>query len=140
MNISMEFSDWLTRKYVSWRGEATGHDRSISEFAEWVGVSQPLMSAWMKQKGKTPRSPKTINKLVEKFGGEVYDVLGLASPGETDIHQLPTRLRAKVDQYRVMELMGHKDPRVLRHYLKWVVADLEAAHQQGSPADQLRAL
>jgi hypothetical protein len=57
----MEFSDWITRKYIDWRGDAYGHNRTVEDFAVWIGISQPLMTQWMKKKGgKVPRSQITI--------------------------------------------------------------------------------
>lgn len=74
-NQVVKFNEWITRKYVEWRGDAIGHERSVTEFADYVGVSQQLMSDWMKPKGKRPRSQVTIGKLVAVFGNEVYEVL-----------------------------------------------------------------
>ena len=28
----MEFKDWITKKYLDWRGDAIGRDRSIKNF------------------------------------------------------------------------------------------------------------
>lgn len=82
INLSMDFSEWITKKYIAWRGDAVGHDRSISEFAAWLGVGQSLMSHWMRKGGKIPKSQDAIGRLVDKFGFEVYDVLGLPRPVE----------------------------------------------------------
>jgi len=79
-NIGMAFSDWITDKYVAWRGDAVGRDRTVTEFADWVGVSQSVMAYWMRPDGKLPRSTKSINALVSKYGPEVYEVLGLEPP------------------------------------------------------------
>jgi hypothetical protein len=76
----MEFSDWITNKYVEWRGNAIGNERTITDFAEMVGVSQSLMTQWMRPGGKKPRNQTTVTKLVSFFGAEVYDVLDLPRP------------------------------------------------------------
>ncbi|MEW6650474.1 MAG: helix-turn-helix transcriptional regulator, partial [Chloroflexota bacterium] len=86
----------LTRKYIEWRNDAVGHDRTISDFAEMVGVTQPTMSRWMKKGGQTPRGQQSIVKLVRAFGGEVYDILGLPRPQtgeEIDLQKFPAQLR-----------------------------------------------
>ena len=75
-NIVMRFDEWITAKYVEWRGNAIGRERTITDFAEYIGVSQSLMSQWMTPNGKIPRSFTTISKLVARFGDEVDDVLG----------------------------------------------------------------
>lgn len=99
----VEFHNWITRKYVEWRGSAIGHERSISEFAEYIGVSQQLMSGWMKPGGMVPRSQKSINKLVAVYGAaEVYEALGLDAPKSQDeeLRQIPPELREQFIQDR----------------------------------------
>lgn len=51
----MEFKDWITKKYLDWRGDAIGRDRSIKKFSDFIGVSQPLMSRWMNEKKSVVR-------------------------------------------------------------------------------------
>jgi hypothetical protein len=80
----MEFYEWITKKYTDWRGDAIGQDRSISEFAAMLKVPQSLMSQWMKRGGIIPNSKKYINILVENFGVEAYDVLGMPRPSLSD--------------------------------------------------------
>lgn len=79
-----------------------------------VGVTQPTMSRWMKKGGQKPRDQKSLVKLVNAFGPEVYDVLGLPRPGsdeEIDLQRLPEdlqrRLRAAMREInRIMEERG----------------------------------
>ena len=47
-------------------------------------------------------------------------------------------LRQGVDVYSLQRLMGHADLSVLRRYLAQTQEDLRKAHQQASPADNLR--
>lgn len=89
----MEFSDWITQKYISWRGNAIGQDRSITEFAAMLKVPQSLMSQWMKDKGKVPTSKKYIASLINFYGMEAYGVLGLPIP-EDSVDNLPEPLRS----------------------------------------------
>jgi transcriptional regulator with XRE-family HTH domain len=96
----MKFSDWINRKYVEWRGNAVGHERTVTEYAEMIGVSQPLMSSWMRAEGKQPRTAETINKLVKVYGYEVYQVLGYDTP--TVLDEIPSDLPPDVRQ-RLME-------------------------------------
>jgi transcriptional regulator with XRE-family HTH domain len=98
-NQIMEFSEWLTQKYIDWRGDAIGKDRTISEFAQMVGVSQPTMSYWMKKGGKIPRAKSSIQKLVDTFGYEVYDILGLPKPEAEKIpwDHLPESFRSRLE-------------------------------------------
>jgi hypothetical protein len=79
----MDFSDWITNKYIEWRGRSLGRSGSVAEFARLFNASQPLMSQWMKKSGKVPTSQKYIHALVAQYGDEVYEVLGIAkSPDE----------------------------------------------------------
>ena len=80
----VNFGDWITRKYIDWRGDAIGHEGTVSAFSEWVGVKPSLMSQWMSGT-KTPTSVKSINTLTGRFGSEVYDVLGIAPAADVDI-------------------------------------------------------
>lgn len=110
----MEFWEWITQKYVEWRGNAVGNQRSITEFAEFIGVSQQVMSGWMKKSGNKPRGQQSIVKLVRAFGGEVYDVLGLPRPSageEIDFEKFPPQLArdlraAAREANRVLESRG----------------------------------
>lgn len=74
-NSVVNYKEWITQKYVEWRGNAVGRERSITDFAEYIGVSQQLMNDWL-NKGKKPRSQETIGKLAAIYGDEVYGVLG----------------------------------------------------------------
>ena len=90
----MKFSDWITHKYVEWRGNAIGREKSIKNFAEYVGVSQPLMSKWMKPDGSIPDSQETISKLIARFGSEVYDILNITplDPIQAELDEIYNRL------------------------------------------------
>jgi transcriptional regulator with XRE-family HTH domain len=92
----MNFHEWLNKKYVDWRGNAVGQERSITEFANMIGVSQSLMTQWMQQGGKKPRTQATINKLVSAFGVEVYEVLGFQPPDH--LLEIPPDLPPEVRQ------------------------------------------
>lgn len=73
----MDFSEWITKKYVEWRGPAIGRERTITEYAEWLGITQQTVSSWMQPDGKVATSKKSIQKLAEKYGDEVYFALGI---------------------------------------------------------------
>lgn len=84
----MEFSEWITRKYVEWRGNAVGRERSITDFAQYIDVTQPTMSGWMN--GSIPKRHEMIVKLVNVYGPEVFAVLGLDQPDPIfdELHRL----------------------------------------------------
>ena len=67
-----EFAEWLEGKFLSWMGEA-GRRRTVTEFAKYIGVSQSLMSQWLN--GHYLPDLKNINKIAERLGPEVYDLL-----------------------------------------------------------------
>lgn len=92
----MKFNDWITKKYIEWRGDAVGNVRTITDFAEWIGVSQSVMSYWMKKDGKIPRTQKLIYKIADKYP-EVYDILGLTSPSFFN-SKVPSRLMRTLDE------------------------------------------
>ena len=93
LNMAEKFSEWITQKYIEWRGNAIGNDRSISKFAEMLGVRQNVLSAWMQKNGKTPTGQKNINALIHYFGVEAYDALGFERPTEEEFFEgLPTEI------------------------------------------------
>lgn len=75
----MQFSEWITDKYIEWRGKAVGHDRSISDFAKLLGVSQSLLSELMS--GKKLPGLKTVKKISQIYD-DINDALDLALPRE----------------------------------------------------------
>jgi hypothetical protein len=78
-NEVMEFSDWITKKYIDWRGEKVGAASTTTAFAAWLGISKATLSGWMKPGGHNPRDQKTVGKLIERFGEkEVGEILGLS--------------------------------------------------------------
>jgi predicted transcriptional regulator len=64
------FKDFINQEYVKWRGSSTRRDGTITEFAEWLGVSQSAISLWMDGE-RTPRNRKTIRLLINRFGLKV---------------------------------------------------------------------
>lgn len=87
-NIAVEFKDWITQKYVQWRGNAVGRERTVKDFAIWIGVSQPTMVQWMSGK-KLPKSHQSMNGLVAKYGvADVFAALGMPIPDEEDTYPL----------------------------------------------------
>jgi hypothetical protein len=99
----MDFQTWITKKYVKWRGEAVGRNRSVSDFADFIGVKQQAMSSWMN--GSIPKRHETITKLVAKFGPEVYDVLGIPNPYQDDrIYEFLDRISKMTAEQRARYL------------------------------------
>jgi len=100
----VEFSDWITGKFVKWRGERVGNSASIAEFAKQFGAPQQLVSSWMKpvaKGGKVPRAKKYINALAAVYGDEAYEVFGLSKRGgeALSIDQLSEDERAGLEAF-----------------------------------------
>ena len=64
---------------------AQGKRTTIQGFANYLEVSQPLLSIWLK--GDTKPSDEKIELLANKLGNEVYDVLGIPRP-DPDLQRL----------------------------------------------------
>jgi uncharacterized protein (UPF0276 family) len=60
-----QWYEFANHAFMEWRGNTR---KTISEFAEWVGVSQPVMSSQLKMGGKLPRDQKTITAWVSRYG------------------------------------------------------------------------
>ena len=89
-SIVPTFSEYLLSKLQEYE-KARGQRTSLDKFAEYLGVSRPLVSYWLK--GTIP-SLENIQLLAKKFGPEVYDVVGLPRPNPylQKINQLFDRL------------------------------------------------
>jgi hypothetical protein len=84
----MDFRDWIFKKYQDWSDNGK---RSETQFALWLGVNSATFNAWKLRTRGNPRSKEIIDKLADKLGPEVYDVLGLPRPEAQDFAD---RLRA----------------------------------------------
>lgn len=84
------FSEYLLSKLQEFEKQR-GQRTSLDKFAEYLGVSRPLVSYWLK--GTIP-SLENVQILARKFGPEVYDVLDLPRPNPylQKINQLFDRL------------------------------------------------
>ncbi|NMC84323.1 MAG: helix-turn-helix transcriptional regulator [Anaerolineaceae bacterium] len=85
--------DWITQKYIAYRGDAIGNEKSISDFARYLEVSQSLLSEWMA--GKKKPGIKSIDKIAKKYP-EIYDVMGLHQPSQDELLGLPKSLRTRL--------------------------------------------
>ncbi|BCY18655.1 hypothetical protein hrd7_25040 [Leptolinea sp. HRD-7] len=79
--ISMDFHKWIKEKYTNWSDSGK---KSVSQFAAYLEISQPTVNAWIGETRGQPQTREIINKLVAKFGDEVYEVLGLSAPGNNN--------------------------------------------------------
>ena len=61
----MDFSGWITKKYIEWQAEH-GARKTINDFAEYIGVSQQTISVWMNGKGKP--SGKNLGTISSRLG------------------------------------------------------------------------
>lgn len=93
MNTS--FSDWLLHKYIEWRGDSVGNERSLTDYAKQIGVGKVTLSNWL-NRGSLPTSKKTISLLEKFFGFEIYEVLGLTPPS-SPLDSLPFPLRRRIE-------------------------------------------
>ena len=91
----MSFHQWIKSKYLEWRGDAIGRDKSISQFAEYIGIPQPTVSTWMLGKNE-PKDERSIRALADRFGPDVFDVLNV-DPGQWGTSYLPVDLRRRLE-------------------------------------------
>lgn len=71
-NKTVEFKEWITKRYLEWRGDSFGNERSISEFARYLDVNQSLLSRWM----SGVKIPGVINiAKISNLYPEVYDYI-----------------------------------------------------------------
>lgn len=99
-SFMQSFSEYLLAKLQEFEKQR-GQRTSLDKFAEYLGVSRPLVSYWLK--GTIP-SLENIQILASKFGPEIYDVLNLPRPNPylQKINQLFERLSPE-HQRKLME-------------------------------------
>lgn len=93
----MNFAEWITKKYTSWAGKQEKNADTVENFANTIGVSQQLMSFWLN--GKRQPGGRTIPLLAQKFGQEVYEVLGIPVNANEEVpwDQLPGPFRERLE-------------------------------------------
>ncbi len=77
-NVSMGLSEWIRQKYIEWLTDE-GVIRSQREFADYIGIEKVALSRYINKNIKNP-DIETVDKIANKLGPEIYDVLGLARP------------------------------------------------------------
>lgn len=81
-----EFHRWFKEEADIW----TNHgEKSISQFAVWLKMSQSTVDALINETRGIPKSQDIIDKLVSKFGPIVYDKLGRDRPVENPGLSIP---------------------------------------------------
>lgn len=78
--MAMKWNEFITKKYIEWRGDAYGREKSITEFASYIGVAQSTLSGWMKADSHVPKDKRLIFELAQKLGPEVLEILGQDGP------------------------------------------------------------
>lgn len=76
----MKFSQYIELKFLEWQQEQGGR-KTVKEFAKYLGVAQSTISMWWNNEEREPDG-EYLRKIAEKFGIEVYDILGKPRPDE----------------------------------------------------------
>ena len=96
------FAEWINEKFLEWEKAQGKRRRSYSEFARWLGVSQPSLSKWLN--GDNPPTGDNLRLLAEQLGGEIYTLLGKEIPPEIQeldqLRGLTPEERAELDRAR----------------------------------------
>jgi len=101
-------SDLLNRKFLEWQS-SSGKRQSIRSFAKYLNVKETSLSGWINA-DILPEGDNLI-KLSNKFGYEIYDIMGLDRPDK--------RLRELQAEYDAIP-EDHKDDmlEVIRRWMR----------------------
>ncbi|KAA3646158.1 MAG: XRE family transcriptional regulator [Chloroflexi bacterium] len=77
MNNKEKVSKWLNTKYRDWINE-TEEIKSRKELAKYLNVDYTLLTRWLT--GSVLPGNDNVIKLANKFGPEIYDLLGWEKP------------------------------------------------------------
>ena len=72
-----KFPNYLTKKFLEWQTEL-GARKTLEDFADYLNVSRPLLSFWMK--GKRIPNADNLENISAILGNEIYDALDLPRP------------------------------------------------------------
>jgi transcriptional regulator with XRE-family HTH domain len=87
--------EWFVTQFRQWESE-TGSHQTITSFGEYLGLSQPTISAYMR--GTRTPSKETAKQIAERLNNfKILDILGYSRPSSDSLAQLPPILRAKVE-------------------------------------------
>ena len=108
------FRDWINRKYREWRGDKIGREGGVSAYARYINVSQQVMDGWLR--GTVPQDETNILLLYDKYGDEVYEILG----------------RTITEKDEVVYLYGKADREMQREILKFIRATVGGGYKRAN--------
>ena len=77
--MKSKLGQWLDQQFLKWQ-ISQGGSKTVVEFAHYLGVSRDALYKWMN--GQRVPDLEYIEKLADKLGVEIYDMLGLQRPNE----------------------------------------------------------
>ena len=99
--IREDWYEFANRAFIEWRGDTR---KTLTDFAEWIGISQPVMSQQMKKGGSIPRDQKTITAWVNRYGNVIYEILGLPMPEDSlpePLRSISREVRETIAEYKI---------------------------------------
>lgn len=100
--IVTELADWLNKRYLEWQVK-TGVRQPMRAFADYLGIKPTSLSNWLNS--SIPPSKDNVDKIAEKLGPEIYDILGLARPDP--------------NEEKLLEMYRAIDPNDKEGFLDW---------------------
>lgn len=92
------FSGWLNEKFLEWE-KSKGSRQNYSAYARYLGVKQPTLTRWLND--DNPPEGENLSKLADKYGVEVFDVLGIElSEEEREMWEFRLILKALTPEER----------------------------------------
>lgn len=107
------FRDWLVAKYLEYRGDDISQKTSVTAFARWLGINQQAVDGYLKG-DNIPTSKRIVDKLVGKYGLEVYTVLGMEISDKDKIFDEINKLPAEAYPELLKKISDLKEDYVLR--------------------------
>ena len=92
-NEFVDFTEWINRKFVEWRGDSR---QGVTDFANYLEINQPLVSKWLNGRSRKGPDTSSVAKLADKFP-DVYEVVGLPQP-PSRLNYLPRTFRRRLER------------------------------------------
>lgn len=79
--MPVSLAAWLNQQFLDWERKE-GKRKTATAFAQYLGIPQSSLSSWMSS--AYPPSGENVQKIAERLGYEIYDILGIDRPPLAD--------------------------------------------------------
>lgn len=103
------FKDWLEQQFLGWQRERRQRE-TLTAFAEYLNVSENTLKKWIG--GTRKPTGVSVDRLADKLGDEVYDILNVPRPDIT-VRALSRIVAALTDEQK--QVLLHQAEKMIKN-------------------------